>query len=90
VTTSLGAEGLDLNGREAAVVDDVGGIATKVIGLLDAPQLARSIAASARERVERDFDWDASATALEGTLARSVSRVANPPGARARPRRTAA
>jgi glycosyltransferase involved in cell wall biosynthesis len=65
VTTSRGAEGLDLrDGREARVADSDEDLATAILNLLDEPDRAGELAAAARARVENDFSWDASAAEL--------------------------
>ena len=68
VSTSRGAEGLDL-GAAAALVDDADGFATAVLALLaDAPRRAAMSAAARRLAVAR-YDWQAILPRLDSVYA---------------------
>lgn len=59
VSTSVGAEGLDLaDGDEIRIADSPGGFAAAVAGLLADPSARRRQAAAARRRVEERYGWD--------------------------------
>ncbi|MGD8279490.1 MAG: glycosyltransferase family 4 protein, partial [Gemmatimonadota bacterium] len=65
VSTSIGAEGLDLEpGRDLVVADDPGVFAAEVIGLLRDPERGRRLGANGRETVSRRFDW----SVIEGRI----------------------
>ena len=58
VSTSVGAEGLDLkNGEEIFIADEPMFFAEAVTRLLKDPSLRRRIGESGRDRVEQDYDW---------------------------------
>ena len=58
VSTSVGAEGLDLkDGEEIFVADESTVFAEAVIRLLTDGSLRRRIGENGRARVERDYDW---------------------------------
>ena len=58
VSTSVGAEGLDLkNGEEIFIADEPDAFADAVTRLLTDVQLRRRIGENGRVRVERDYDW---------------------------------
>ena len=58
VSTSVGAEGLDLRDEEEIFIADAPtAFADAVIRLLTDPQLRRRIGEKGRARVERDYDW---------------------------------
>jgi glycosyltransferase involved in cell wall biosynthesis len=66
VTTSLGAEGIDLvPGRDADVADAPEAFADAVDGLLGEPLRRRELALSARRLVEARYDWRALVPPLE-------------------------
>lgn len=59
VSTSVGAEGLDLaDGDEIRIADSPEGFAAAVAGLLADPSARRRQAAAARRRVEERYGWD--------------------------------
>jgi glycosyltransferase involved in cell wall biosynthesis len=59
VSTSVGAEGLDLEpGREVRLADSPEAFAREVAALLCDPAAGRAQAAAARARVEALYDWD--------------------------------
>jgi glycosyltransferase involved in cell wall biosynthesis len=79
VTTSIGAEGFQLqNGTHAIVADDPADFAAAVVRLLRSPDLRRRIGASARDLVDRKF----SATALRPAVLGSIEQVMAIPPAR--------
>lgn len=58
VSTSVGAEGLDLkNGKEIFIADEPDAFADAVTRLLTDEQLRRRIGENGRARVEQDYDW---------------------------------
>ena len=58
VSTSVGAEGLDLkDGEEIFIADEPTGFAEAVTRLLTDASLRRRIGENGRARVERDYDW---------------------------------
>lgn len=58
VSTSVGAEGLDLkNGEEIFIADEPEAFADAVTRLLTDSALRRRIGENGRARVERDYDW---------------------------------
>ena len=58
VSTSVGAEGLDLkDGGEIFIADEPNAFADAVTRLLTDPTLRRRIGENGRARVERDYDW---------------------------------
>ncbi len=58
VSTSVGAEGLDLkNGEEIFIADEPKAFADAVTQLLTDPALRRRIGENGRARVEKDYDW---------------------------------
>ena len=58
VSTSVGAEGLDLkDGEEIFIADEPIAFADTVIRLLTDPTLRRRIGKNGRARVEQDYDW---------------------------------
>lgn len=59
VSTTLGAEGLDLRHNESILLaDEPQAFARCVIALVDDPRLARRIGANARAHVAAQFDWN--------------------------------
>jgi glycosyltransferase involved in cell wall biosynthesis len=67
VSTSLGAEGIDLTrGREALVVDAPGQFAEALVGLLRDRAGRRVLAEAGRALVESRYDWRAIVPRLEG------------------------
>jgi glycosyltransferase involved in cell wall biosynthesis len=66
VSTSLGAEGIDLvPGRDALVADDPAAFAEAVVGLLRDPAPRRALAAAGRALVESRYDWRSLVPRLE-------------------------
>ncbi|MGC4114791.1 MAG: glycosyltransferase family 4 protein [Myxococcales bacterium] len=66
VSTSLGAEGLEVtSGEDLLLADDPAGFAAAIGRLLDEPGLAERLGQAAREKVGRLYSWDASAQRLE-------------------------
>jgi glycosyltransferase involved in cell wall biosynthesis len=66
VTTSLGAEGIDMTAdRDALVVDAPDAFADALVGLLTDPARARALALAGRRLVEERYDWQALAPRLE-------------------------
>jgi glycosyltransferase involved in cell wall biosynthesis len=66
VSTTLGAEGLDIvNGQNIVIADDAAGFADSVVRLLDEPSRAAEIGASARRLAVERYAWSSAATKLE-------------------------
>ncbi len=58
VSTTVGAEGLDLrDGEEIFIADEPNAFADAVIQLLTDSELRRRVGENGRARVERDYDW---------------------------------
>ena len=58
VSTTVGAEGLDLvDGEEIMIADDPETFSTAVVQLLTDPSLRQKIGENGRKRVEQDYDW---------------------------------
>jgi glycosyltransferase involved in cell wall biosynthesis len=58
VSTTLGAEGLDVvPDRDLLIADDAAGLVAQVGRLLDDPELARRLGASARQLVASRYSW---------------------------------
>jgi glycosyltransferase involved in cell wall biosynthesis len=58
VTTSIGAEGIELEpGRDAIFADDADDFARAVVDLLGNPEAAVRLGAAARTRAEVQYDW---------------------------------
>ncbi|WP_272513507.1 glycosyltransferase family 4 protein [Providencia sp. PROV215] len=65
VTTSIGAEGIDLvNGVNAFIHDDPDSFSKAIIKLLDDPKLCQSMATNARNLAEKKYSWDKNLTKL--------------------------
>jgi polysaccharide biosynthesis protein PslH len=65
VSTSLGAEGLDLvPERDLSIADDAAGFAAKISRLLEDPGRADRLGAAARRLVEARYGWSASVARL--------------------------
>lgn len=74
VSTSLGAEGIPVQpGGNCVLADQADLMAAQINLLLEDPALRRSIAARARETVER-FSWDRNEQRLEEVMADIVNR----------------
>jgi sugar transferase (PEP-CTERM/EpsH1 system associated) len=82
VSTSLGAEGIDLTpGRDALVADDAAVFAEALLGLLREPARRRALADAGRALVESSYDWRAIVPRLEGLYEELVrGRVGRPHG----------
>jgi glycosyltransferase involved in cell wall biosynthesis len=75
VTTSVGAEGLDLvPGTHAIVAETPEDFAHGILELLGNPQRRRELAQAGRTLVEQRYDWDQLAEGFERVLASAVSR----------------
>ena len=71
VATSIGAEGLNLSTETEIVVrDDPEGFAASIVELLRDPERRRRLAAAARQRVEREYSWEAIGAAFARELVR--------------------
>lgn len=65
VSTTLGAEGLDLiDGQEILLADDAPALSAAILRLLQDATLRKTIAEKALARVARDFSWDHSTRRL--------------------------
>ena len=66
VSTSLGAEGLDVSdGEDILIADNAPAFADRVAGVLADNALATRLGSAGRRLVERSYDWNASARKLE-------------------------
>ena len=73
VSTSLGAEGLDVtDGRELLIADGAHAFAASVAEVLDDDDLTDRLGSAARQLVETRYDWSASVRALEGLYAAAI------------------
>jgi glycosyltransferase involved in cell wall biosynthesis len=69
VSTSVGAEGLDLvDGEEIRIADSAAGFAGAIAELLADPDVRRRQAAAARRRVEESYGWDSIGRAFSREL----------------------
>lgn len=69
VSTSIGAEGLDVeHDRHLVLADDPRAFADSVSRLLDDPERCRALAAEGRRLVERRYGWDALAEGFAGFI----------------------
>jgi len=72
VSTSIGAEGLPvIDGQDILLADSPESFAAKVFGLLSGPAAAKSLAAQARHRMEREFSWQTAAKRFIDLCAKS-------------------
>ena len=66
VSTTIGAEGLDVvHGEHLLIADDPAGFASAIVRLLADPDAAEAMGRRGRALVERRYDWAASALRLE-------------------------
>ncbi|MEW5925078.1 MAG: glycosyltransferase family 4 protein, partial [Candidatus Zixiibacteriota bacterium] len=66
VSTSIGAEGLDLQeGKHLLIADTPERFAAKVLKLLEDPGLVESLGEAGRKQVEEKYGWDQLAAKLE-------------------------
>jgi glycosyltransferase involved in cell wall biosynthesis len=66
VSTSKGAQGLDVSNGEHILLGDVpADFANCVISLLRDKKLRQNLAANAREKVQAEYDWTNSASRYE-------------------------
>jgi glycosyltransferase involved in cell wall biosynthesis len=73
VSTSLGAEGLDLvQGATVLVADTARAFADSVVAVLDEPHLARQIGSRGRLHVAEHFDWNQIGNGLRRLLASRI------------------
>ncbi len=73
VSTTVGAEGLDVeNGSDIVLADDPGSFARSVVELLRAPERRRAIAMAASATASR-FDWSVIANEFEQVLERAMT-----------------
>ena len=73
VSTSLGAEGLDLpHGTAALLADDAAAFADAVLAVLDDPRLAARLGANGRQHVAQHFDWERIGDGARTLLAASL------------------
>jgi glycosyltransferase involved in cell wall biosynthesis len=82
VSTSLGAEGIDLvPGRDVVVADEPPAFAGAVVGLLRDPARRRALSDAGRALVEARYDWSRIAPSLESLYrALTAERVGWPRG----------
>jgi glycosyltransferase involved in cell wall biosynthesis len=78
VSTTLGAEGLDVvSERDLLVADDAAAFVTQVARLLDDPGLAQRIGASARRLVTSRYSWKVAVEGLSKFYAELVESRAS-------------
>lgn len=69
VSTSIGAEGLDVrNGETILLADDAAAFADACVTLLSDPERGRCVSSAAHELVATRYSWDAVAAAFEDLL----------------------
>ena len=79
VSTTLGAEGLDVvDGEHLLLADTAAAFAEAVIRLLEDPELSARIAGAARALVEERYDWDTVAE-LQREIYRATIHVRRTP-----------
>lgn len=67
VSTSIGAEGLDIEpGRHLIVADDESAFAAECLRLMEQPQLRAQLAAAARSCLKDKYDWSVLSPLVEG------------------------
>ena len=75
VSTSIGAEGLELSaGHEIVIADDPADFARECISLLVDPIRRQLVAASGRTKVESEYGWDGVAHDMEHAWERALRR----------------
>ena len=76
VSTTVGAEGLDLkNGEHLDIVDDPVAFASRLVETIRSPIRAQAMAEHGRRLVLERYDWDALAKFLEQSWERVVGRT---------------
>ncbi len=59
ISTSKGAEGLDVvDGEHVLIADDARAFASRIIDLFENPELGFALGQSGRALVEREYSWD--------------------------------
>jgi glycosyltransferase involved in cell wall biosynthesis len=77
VSTTLGAEGLDVEpGRHLLIADTAAETAAAIVRLIDEPELGPRLADAARTLVEQRYGWDAIGAQLRATLAGARTEAA--------------
>ena len=77
VTTSKGAEGLEIvHGTHAFIEDDMEEFAARVVMLLRDKELAEKIGKAGRELVQRKYDWKIISNTLDAILRKQVENRA--------------
>ena len=80
VSTSLGAEGLELeDGTSALIADDAPTFAARVVRLLTDPEYASVVALNGRAHVARHFDWNRIGEDVSRLLASRLGLMSRPP-----------
>lgn len=78
VSTSVGAEGLDVkNGVNIFIEDDLESFASRIIDLLGNENLAKMVGKAGRKLVAESYDWSQISRNLEIVLHRLVSETSN-------------
>jgi glycosyltransferase involved in cell wall biosynthesis len=77
VSTSAGAEGLDLDGKEILIADTGDEFARAVIELLQHPDKRAELSAAGQHSVAARYDWSAIAQQLEKAYARAIQLTAS-------------
>jgi len=75
VSTSKGAEGLDVTpGKHILIADTPGDFASAVVGLFRSPERRRILAANARELVRARYDWTKAGAEFESFVSEIADR----------------
>ncbi len=74
VSTTVGAEGLEVNG--ISIADEHGEFAARCLDLLESPERRALQAAAARQLVVERFSWEQAAVAMEQVLLTPLPRPA--------------
>lgn len=73
VSTTIGAEGLDLqDGQHLLIADTPGAFAAQVLTLLDSPTMQQALAHRGQQAVARQYDWSSIAEKMEAVLTDTI------------------
>ena len=76
VSTSLGAEGLDVvDGQSILLADDAESFATKIDALLTSPDLASIIGGNGHVHAVANYDWNKIGERLECVLSKELGLI---------------
>ncbi len=75
VSTTLGAEGIDVrDGEHLLLADDASAFADRIVGLLNRPEERLRLGDAARERAESSYSWPTLGERLAAAYARAIDR----------------